>query len=350
MKHIYYLSLFASTIMGVSISACSSDSSHLRVPAVRPPVQESLPSVLLQGGSVSNALVLRDVDYTRTCQTTVEGDVCIGLTDADRLLCIIKQRLFCGGPTEVLSLLNALDGRMHEIEQRSDGVPDCLNDSPADHTNDLVFPGEQTLPQYFQCRDSNISMAFGKRDNTWYLRNAQGASAFAFSVNEDTDNVDGYMWLPSENASFSMSTGILHITADKSQGIVEFTGGGVGFGFCAIHYRSDTQHIWIQINPDGVGVTCDSNSDDSTDADDYSEICINAADLTAASDLSECDTLKAAATLPLIGRGETTNAAESSTWEAAATPAEGTLNTIDLNDLKTLFDAAAELSGIADFQ
>lgn len=165
-----------------------------------------------------------------------------------------------------------------------------------------------------------------------------------FSVNTAGTDVNGYLWLPSSDGTFSMSTGILQITADRTAGTVEFTGGGVGFGFCAIHYRSNASNVWIYMNPEGVGTSCDYDTSGVTDSADYSEICLNASDMTEVS-ASNCATLKADATLTLIGRAASTNAS-STTWAASAPPSTGSIHRIDLNDLQTLFTHTATMTGV----
>ena len=326
-------------------------------PAVRPPVQAALPQGLLVGGSTFAANVapspgstgtsrsaLESPDYTRTCQTDVTTDACMTLSGTARLQCIVKQRLFCGGPTEVLRLLDALDSRMTELEARTDGSEACRSAAPAERSSDLVFPGGTSFEHYLQCRDSNIGLGFGVKDGQWYLREALGAGGWLFRADQ-TGEVAGYVWLPSPDGSFNMSTGILQVQASRVAGTVELTGGGVGFGFCALHYRSDASHIWIQINPDGVGMSCDSDSSGSADAADYSELCLDSASLSPV-DGAQCAAVKAGRSLTLLGRGPTSGGGRS--FEGAPAPDSEPIVTTDLNDLTALFNAAADMSGIAE--
>ena len=337
MKINLYLIGLLTLIITIACSKKSDDakSPTISVPDIRPPVQESLSTSLINGGnfSASTASVnAQTVDYTKTCQTDLTlGDVCIGLsTSEEKIRCIMKQRLFCKGPVEVLNLLKAVDDRMAEIETRSTGTVPCAAATPVNSTSEVSFPGSSTMTHYLQCKDSSINVAWGNKNDIWYLRSANGAAGSVYSINQAQD-VEGYMWLRSEDTTFSMSTGLIHLKANKTAGTVEMTGGGAGLGFCSFHYKSDANYIYLIANPNGVGRTCDFDGNSTLDASDWAEACVNASDLSAASSLADCSSLKTSLTAPTLGRAQTTSSTNQ-VWEATAT-APGSITTLQTFDM-----------------
>lgn len=340
---IQYLALF-SVLAFASCGKKSTSKDSITTTRVRPPVQAAIPSKLLASSTYS---LDEDTDYTQTCQTDVTTDKCMTYTDSKRLACIVKQRLFCKGPTEVLGLLNGLDTRLAEIEARAGGAP-CLNNSVVDLTSQLTFPGDSTLTYKAFCKDSSIGLGFGKENGTWYLREANGAAAQVFSVTE-TEVVDGYLWLPSKDKTLSQSTGILRIHADKANKTFEMTGGGAGLGFCGMHFHSNATHVYLIGNPDGTGTTCDYNKDNQSTVADWVEICLKADDLSVATE-SDCATLKSSLTLKTHARAASVG--NMGTFAAAAPGPTGlTVVTAELtNYLNDLFTKAGVFEGVSELE
>jgi len=301
-------------------------------------VQAALPPALIQGGTAFSTRLAPGapvpVDYIKTCEPDVMGDRCLTLTGTDRLRCHLKQRLFCPGPTEVLSLLDRLDDVMIGIEAGSSGTEACLSAVPADHTSDLTFPGNKTFTHYLQCKDSTGQpIGFGVQDGGWYIRTAGNVGGWLFSVDANDDIVRGYQW---GNNTGNVVGGMLRIAASRTAGSVEFVGEAAGF--CALHYASNQANIWILINEVGVGTTpnCDSNFDGTTDAADYAEVCLDATTLDM-SDVANCATLKSNNTLTLIGS------------ELAATPATEVIDFYDLATATALNANGGTMAGVAEF-
>jgi hypothetical protein len=320
-------------------------------------VEAALPAALIVGGTmfaassdgIGESNQALGSDYTKTCSTDMSSDPCISqfpLPGVDRVRCGIKQRLFCANsPTEVLSLLDALDSRSKEIKMRSDGTETCFKQAAVDHTSDLSFPGNATFTHYLQCKDSSIPLGFGKKDGSWYVRSSGPPGGWVFSIDANDDVVAGYLW--GINAAGSGKS-MLELSASKTAGRVEFVGGGVGTGFCAIHFVSSAAYAWILINPEGVGSSCDSDSNGTTDANDYTELCIDATTLDPALP-PNCASLKSAATLTLMGRAA--GIGDGHTVEGAAQPPAGTnINLIDLGSLKGLTDSAGAMTGVSEFK
>ena len=332
--------------IGLGFFACKKDYDKITTVRVKPPVQESLPTALISGGSFSLQ------DYTKTCQThPSQGDVCGTLSAGDQIQCIIKNRLFCKGPTEVLTLLDNLDGRLAEIENRSgEGEVPCIKNAAVDATSDLTFPGGVTFPHKLQCRDSSIGLGFGSDGGTWYVREAGGAAGSVFSVSPE-NVVDGYLYLPTSDGTFNYSTGLLRIHANRANSTVEITGGGVGLGFCSFHFHSNASNIYVYANPDGVGSSCDYDSSGAADGDDWVEVCLDATTMDSV-DVSTCDTLKNGLTLTTLAR-DTSSATGGnvSSWDAAAQPGDRTVNSFEMKDyLQELFNNTKTLDHIPEFK
>ena len=335
-------------VLATMFSGCSKDYSKITTTRVRPPVSESLPGKLLVDttfASLTGSSNLLETDYSKNCQTDNIRDYCTDYSGEKRILCIVKNRLFCTGPTEVLTLLDSLDARLVEIENRSsEGDVSCLSDAAVDLSSDLSFPGSVTMTHKLQCVDSSIGLGFGQDGGTWYVRQgANGAGSSLFSVTADPI-VNGYYWLVSADKSYSNSTGMLNIKANRSTGLVEITGGGVGLGFCSFHFISDANYIYVQANPDGASYTCDYDGSGITNSNDWVEICIDASTMDVTTS-SSCSSLSASRTLTTLGRAAT------SSWEVTATPASGTIQTFDLGDyLNDLHAAAGVMTGVSEFK
>ncbi len=337
------------TVLLILAAGCGDDATKISTTRVRPPVQESLPANLLTSGSF--ALTTTETDYSKTCQTDATlGDLCQTYTGSKRLRCIVKNRLFCKGPTEVLSLLDSLDGRLAEIETRSgEGEVSCISGAGVDLSGQIAYPGSSSLTSKFQCKDSTVGMGFGSDDaGTWYVRVANGASASSFAV-ESSGSVRGYLWLPTKDGSFSQSTGLLNIAADRANKTLEFTGGGVGFGFCGIHFKSNSTHIYLTMNPDGTGGSCDYDSNGTTDASDWVDACLDATTLYDAY-VANCSGLKTFS-LATLGRDQSTGSGRVSTWEKAAPLTDSTPVRFEMKDyLLEIFNKASTFEGVSEFK
>ncbi len=329
-------------------SSDSASKSTITTTRVRPPVQESLPASLLASGTFT--LADGDVDYSKTCQTDPQaGDACSSLSGSTKLRCIIKNRLFCSGPTEVLNLVDSLDARLEEIELRTAGTEvTCINEEAVDLSSQLDLPGDAVATGKFQCQDSSIGLGFGKVEDTWYVRVAQGASGQSFEVSPDS-SVHGFIWLPSKDGSLSMSTGLLEISRDSEAKTVEITGGGAGFGFCGLHYQSNASFIYIKMNPDGVGGSCDYTGNSVTDSSDWVEACLDAETLDDAA-AGSCDALKVFK-LATLGRDTTPGTGLVTTYAAVAPLSVGTVVKFEMKDyLNSLFTTAASYTGVSELK
>jgi hypothetical protein len=340
---IFFLCQFCSDDKDTPSKPISKTYNKIVTTRVRPPVQEALPDALLNSSSFS--LAPSEIDYSKTCQTNPGlGDACLEYEEGKRFRCIIKNRLFCPGPTEVLTLLDAVDSRLSDIEERSgQGLVSCLQTPPVDLSSQLKFPGDVELPSKYQCKDPSTGLGFGRDDSAWYVREAIGAVGQAFFI-PDKGPLLGYIWMPSHDKTMEMSTGILKILADREAHVVEITGGGVGFGFCGLHMKTTKDFIYFNMNPDGV-MNCDFKNTGTVDESDWVEICLEAGTLDEVS-IENCESLKNFE-LNTIAREEST--ANDKTWGAAA-PFERTLNRVELVDyLLDLYKKATQFEGVEEF-
>lgn len=167
-------------------------------------------------------------------------------------------------------------------------------------------------------------MGFGKKSDIWYLREGNN-SGIGSVVNIDADeNVHGYFILGTEN--LDGSTMLFHFKTNKADETIEFTAGGVGIGFCQVHFKSSPEYIYVVGQRDGVGNACES----------IEEACLNAADKTEAASASLCNDLKGA-NLELETLGRKASGSISASSE-------------DNVELTTLFDMGKiEITGVESF-
>ena len=349
--------LLVAAVFGFACEEKKEKSQRIDAPAVKPPVEESLPTALLNGRE--NAGTGLSVDYLKTCANDpTAGDPCGDYSTLTvQAHCQVKQRLFCGGPSDMLTLLDGADTRMAEIESRSNIDEDltipCFDAASQDATSELTFPNDATFEMYLNCKDADLGLSFGKNAGTtgdnWYIREGKppaaegGAGAHVFKITPE-NLVTGYIWLPTKDGSYEYSTMLLHLRADRAANTVEVTGGGVGIGFCSFHYHSDSDYIYIYSNIAGVGSSCDSDGNGTTDSTDWVETCLTSS--LESTDTSNCASLKSGRTLTTLGRDTSSSTGITSSYSAAADmPSGETIVRFEMTEyLKALFEAAGTVS------
>jgi len=220
----------------------------------------------------------------------------------------IRARFFSAGPTNIFSILAEIDGRIGEINQRSNNqnVP-CLSQAPVPYTISALG---QSVPFYAQCV-SRVStptpstrsfFQFGRNGGVVYLYEAIGAAAIAARVTPSTSGlgqpvVEAWMGVGYENAAScgnangfdDCSYGVMALKADADRAHFELTVAGIGFGYCGAQLRSDGHAVFVEGSPD-MGATCAPAA----------SVCVSAADVTMT---ATCPS--ASFELPAIGRGAT---------------------------------------------
>jgi hypothetical protein len=297
--------------LGVFLFACSGgNGTSIGAPAVKPPVEAAMPAGFLVGSRQPSSRATAD------------------------LVNEIQSRLFTDGPTEILGILAAIDARMATLESQAlQSVRTCLSATPIDKTSDLTFPGsEPSFPQHYQCTEDNSGesggnrLAFGKKDDVWYLREGTESGVGSIVKIDASENVEGYFVL-GDNARFSGSTMLLHFKSNKAADTVEFTAGGTNIGFCQVHFKTNGSFVYVEGQREtNAGTVCES----------LETACLNAADNTEAASASSCSSLSGSnLELDTLGR------------MATGTLVASAANNVDLNGLKAI--AVPDFTGIGDF-
>jgi hypothetical protein len=231
----------------------------------------------------------------------------------------IRSRFFQAGPTDIFSILAALDARIAEVNQRSaDGNIACLSATPVPYA---LTPFGQSVTFYAQCAavlsgptpTSGGFFEFGVNAGIIYLYEAVGASTIGARLTPAADGSGRYTvaaWMGvgytnvagcgNGNGFDDCSYGIMAIEADAERTHLELSVAGIGFGYCGAQLVSDGSTVYVQGSLD-MGSMCDAPA----------TACVSATDLTAT---SPCATTSF--DLPAIGRAATSG--PNGTWAASA--------------------------------
>jgi hypothetical protein len=227
--------------------------------------------------------------------------------DGDLSATEFRDRFFnpAGGPTEVFQILEAIDGRLAEINDTGSEKPrPCLGQTPVVYTLSVFG---QDVPFAAQCYrrfgtptsgEPAAFMQFGKLDGVTYLFVTGGAARVAARVapvSGTTDvEVDAWYGVGYTNATCGTdgtfdgcSYAATEIHADPSTRGFEMAVAGIGVGFCGISMRSNGDSIYGSGSVD-MGATCR----------DQGTLCVAAGDLSAA---GMCDAITSF-TVPALGR------------------------------------------------
>lgn len=172
-----------------------------------------------------------------------------------------QSRFFGEGPTNILNILTSLDTRLAEISARAAESSDeraCLSNTPVLMV--LTIFGEN-VSMYFQCYDTLSDsglLAFGKKDDVWYLFEKVGAVVTAATATllengKVSVNIYGGVGLSNGTDWSAMSYGGYHVKANNETNTLEMTAGGLGLGFCGSHLNSDGTNLYIIGSEDGPG-------------------------------------------------------------------------------------------------
>jgi hypothetical protein len=220
----------------------------------------------------------------------------------------IRSRFFSAGPTDIFSILAEIDGRISEINQRSNNQDaPCMSQPPVAYP---LTPFGQPVTFYAQCvshfstpmpTDASF-FQFGQKDGVTYLYEVGGAETIAARVTPAADGsgqyaVSAWLGVGNNNATScgnasgfdDCSYGVMALEANPSRMHFELTVAGIGFGYCGAQLASDGMTVHLAGSPD-MGATCA----------DQASICVSASDVTM--------TTMCASTsfdLPAIGRAAT---------------------------------------------
>lgn len=168
---------------------------------------------------------------------------------------IVKARFYNDGPTDLLSLLRALDERMKSFDVRAKEQPHACLDGPGVATT-FALPGGATFTAKLQCLDTHGDgsgwSAFGSDGDDFYLLEGQPRGMGAvYRVSRVTERVEGWMAVADEAHVDDMSQVIMHLVSDRDAGTLEIALAGSGVGFCGAHVKMDQDLIYVQGRPDG---------------------------------------------------------------------------------------------------
>ncbi len=290
-------------------------------PQAYPPTKTVTPTQLVNSSGTSSLVeqaykstLSDDISSLQVTQhDALSGTPVEPSTDAEKntAMADLKSRLFSEGPTNLLKLIKNVDARMAEYDQRvsgSESAPSCLSSTPVDLSSVFSVPaasGTTTLPIYGQCRDSinGLTLIFGKKDTDWYLvdgatKDTDGSASCVASMvkisgtTDATRVVDGHMVVTYKamTNNFTGSTTLMHFKSDVAAGTLEFTAGGVNIGYNQVHAKSDANYLYLLYQ----------NSASSSAGTLY-HACFKASDLTLASSINDCTSLKNSLSLVSLG-------------------------------------------------
>jgi len=282
--------------------------SRFNVPPLKPPVQKAAP----EGFKITNRRVLQ-TDFSFHGQ--------------------VKDRFFKSvGPSSIYPLLDRVDGRTRELNQRSTAIEgkECLFED-AIEVDVPGWPGE-TLTMWAQCYEQlseTLFMMFGIRNNTVYLyEKDEMVTILAYADLSETNvttfsKVDIYFAVGGAYESNQTgSRGLMHLEALPEENQIQASMAGIGMGFCGVELFSDGDKIKISGSQDGVGGACNATE----------TICISG-DLEVLYTGGECDELTN--TLGNLGRKNSTDFSgdlDISGWAASEFPG-GNLNNVEISDV-----------------
>lgn len=249
------------------------------IPLIKPPVKAACPAALKNGLALRRQLSLNQQE--------------------------IKDRFFNanGGPTNLFDIIAKVDNRIQEINKRLELFVDCSAKAPTSFTL-TTWGSSQTF--YAQCADkfeNGLFFQWGTVGDTTYLYDNGGEVRLAAKIKRDsTGNVEStHVWYSVGLINRSGSHGIAEVLALPNLQVFEMTVAGVGFGFCGVQMKSDTNQLYVTGSANGVGYACAPTDN----------ICTLASDLSAVS--TGCST---SFSLPAVGIKAYTD----STWQASLYP------------------------------
>ena len=261
----------------IAVYACGKDKKNggsIGAPQAYPPTATVTPGQLRIASGTSSSVKLGKTAVMESTAKVSRGQLTVApqepASDGDKtaMLDIVKSRLFSEGPTNLLKLVKNVDNRMKEYDSRVAGMdkaPDCLGSTPVDVSSTFSVPastGTTTFPLHMQCQetaDPGLTLAFGKKDNDWYLvdgaiKDLDGSDNCVMTMakisgSSDADRaVDAYMAIvyQGKTDNFSGSSTLMHFKADVAAGTLELTAGGVGIGANQMHVKSNANFLYIQ--------------------------------------------------------------------------------------------------------
>jgi hypothetical protein len=256
-------------------------SSSISLPRVYPLVRAATPTELIANPNYA-ALPFRQADSAENFGTARQA-----LAGGVSLASVVRDRFYSGGPTELLRIVSALDGRVQGLDLTAAAHP-CLSTPPIAHTYSL--PGGQTFEVKLQCLqqfgtpganagwvafgverrepvdggasvddagvsaadasaaiDGSVSPTDGGQAidpvDVYLVEGQEGGNGGAYRIDE-RGNVEGWIAVAERNIP-SNSQVIMHLWTDAPARTLELALAGSGVGFCAAHLQTDPTFLFI---------------------------------------------------------------------------------------------------------
>ncbi|MEO5769627.1 MAG: hypothetical protein ABIS92_14845 [Polyangia bacterium] len=244
------------------------------IPKVYPPVRAAMPEALINDAAFATTRMAALSTGPEGALATVRGAL---LQDPVSVASVVRDRLYSPGPTEILRIVNELDGRTAMLDTDPGRHP-CLTGAPV--TNTLVLEGGESFALSLQCMDrfanGNGWIAFGfdramaapvdggaapdagKDDKPsdagihdapaevgdfYIAMGSENGMGSAYHVSRTTGKVEGWIVVADSRAT-SNSQVIMHLLVEGAKFELTFAGSGVGF--CAAHLSGDSDHLFIK--------------------------------------------------------------------------------------------------------
>lgn len=374
-RNIVFIIIFLVTVITVPIVlliTSDDNKTAYNIPAIKPPVQDSVPSGLDE--VVSSRRIL-DSGFT------FAGEV--------------KSRFFSGnGPTNVYKMLSDIDGRTQSLNSRSNGDSqhNCLTLDPVEiEINN--WAGDENITLWIQCYEQlgdNLFIMFGRKDDKVYLYerglattataiitlnppdhskefpccyqvngggsdctcyvgdickltsngvansgNCRTKDSNSYDTGSSTGTLTGNSTLAEVNLYFSVgagwdsetetgSRGLMHLVATPQNGYFQASVAGIGLGFCGVQFASNGNKMLFIGSQDGVGGGCK----------DVNSTCVSG-DLLTEYDIEDCNSDIGFSILPL-GRETSSDYLGNHSivsWNSSTWPSSG--NNVDISDIST---------------
>jgi hypothetical protein len=247
-------------------------SSTVALPQVYPAVRAATPTALIASPS---ALWLPAQGELGTARQALEGGISLATA--------VQERFYSGGPTDLLRIVQELDGRMQGLQLDAAQHP-CLSATAA--TNTYNLPSGQTFEVKLQCLQSFGSgssagwvgfgivahesadagasetaesasdaaldggaaaegdAGAGFADHDFYLIEGQaGGNGGAYHI-DGHGNVEAWIAV-AERAIPANSQVIMHLKTAKAASTLELALAGAGVGFCAAHLKTNPESLFV---------------------------------------------------------------------------------------------------------
>lgn len=252
----------------------------LNAPQVQPPVANNLPTAMALTARTLNLVTQDEVDPRDGAISTVLGY----LSTAN-------------GNVSPTARLGMIDERMASLDTRVQDSPPrvCLQSEATTHEWPGSFPGDETFELKFQCQEtlnspddpegetSNSQLAFGLDSESFYLyERTNTSSKVAVMAKAPLDGSRVEVWQVGLDGQTNGSSW-LHLVGDDASGSVELAYAGEAIEF------SQAMVCGVQVRASGTLVYAKGQFYSGSSCGDEIEFCLDGADGTEKSDISECE-------------------------------------------------------------